>query len=50
LMRQALDERLDTGRKVRTDSTVVDSPIHAPTDSWLLWDSVRVLSRLMSKL
>lgn len=28
-------------------STVTDSPIHAPSDSTLLWDSVRVLVRLL---
>ncbi len=38
---------VEKGRKVRVDCTVVESFIHAPTDSWLLWDCVRVLSRLM---
>ena len=32
---------------LRIDSTVTDSPIHAPSDSTLLWDSVRVLVRLL---
>lgn len=36
---------IETGRKVRTDCTVVKSNIHAPTDSSLLWDCVRVLVR-----
>jgi IS5 family transposase len=36
---------IEAGRKVRTDSTVVESNIHAPTDSSLLWDCVRVLVR-----
>ena len=35
--------------QVRIDSTVVDSAIAAPSDSQLLNDGVRVLSRLMSK-
>jgi IS5 family transposase len=35
------------GRKLRTDGTVVESPIHLPTDSSLLADGVRVLSRAL---
>ncbi len=34
------------GRKLRVDSTVVETTIHYPTDSGLLADGVRVLSRL----
>jgi transposase, IS5 family len=37
---------IEAGRKVRIDATVVESNIHAPTDSSLLWDCVRVLARL----
>ncbi len=33
----------------RVDSTVTDTPIHEPTDSSLLWDSVRVLIRLLEQ-
>ncbi len=33
--------------RIRTDSTVVESNIHYPTDSSLLWDSYRVLARLL---
>jgi IS5 family transposase len=40
---------VESGRRTRTDCTVVESNIHHPTDSSLLWDSVRVLARLMSK-
>jgi IS5 family transposase len=43
----AKDERIETARKVRSDCTVVVSNIHAPTDSSLLRDTVRVLARLM---
>jgi len=39
---------IENGAKVRTDCTVVESNIHHPNDSSLLWDSVRVLARLMS--
>ncbi len=38
---------VEKGRKVRIDCTVVESNIHAPYDSELLWDSVRVLNRLL---
>jgi IS5 family transposase len=41
--------RITRGRKLRTDSTVVETPIHYPSDSSRLADSVRVLSRLVSR-
>ena len=47
LVRYAVDEGLETGRKVRIDATVTASNIHAPTDSSLLFDGVRVISRLL---
>jgi len=40
---------IEKGRKVRTDCTCVASNIHHPTDSTLLWDAVRVLSRLIER-
>jgi IS5 family transposase len=40
---------IETGKKTRSDCTVVESNIHEPTDSSLLWDSVRVLTRLMTQ-
>jgi len=40
-------EGIERGRKVRVDCTVMESNIHEPSDSSLLWDSVRVLTRLM---
>jgi len=33
--------------QIRADTTVIESNIHYPTDSSLLWDSYRVLSRLL---
>lgn len=41
----ANDEKLENGRKIRLDSTVVESDIHSPSDSTLLWDGVRVITR-----
>jgi IS5 family transposase len=45
----AKDEGIEKGREVRIDCTVVESNIHAPSDSTLLWDSVRVLARTLKK-
>jgi transposase, IS5 family len=45
----AKDEGIEKGREVRIDCTVVESNIHAPFDSTLLWDSVRVLTRTLKK-
>lgn len=39
------DEKLEKGRKIRLDSTVVESDIHSPSDSTLLWDGVRIITR-----
>jgi IS5 family transposase len=38
-------EKIEKGRQVRIDCTVVETNIHAPTDSTLFFDSVRVLAR-----
>jgi IS5 family transposase len=38
------------GRKMRVDTTVVEAPIHHPTDSGLCEDVIRVLSRSMRRL
>src|SRR3974377_1348228 len=38
------------GRKMRVDTTVVETNIHYPTDSSLLGDSARVLTRTMKKV
>jgi len=45
----ALELKVTRGRKLRTDGTVVESHIRYPTDSSLLEDSVRVLSRLVKR-
>src|SRR5438477_7237657 len=46
LARQA---KVTKGRKLRLDATCVQTEIHHPTDSGLLVDSVRVLSRTVSR-
>lgn len=39
-----------SGRRMRLDTTVVETNIHYPTDSTLLGDGVRVLTRTMRKI
>lgn len=42
--------RVVRGRKLRVDTTVAESDIHYPTDSGLLGDAVRVLTRTMKQI
>ncbi len=44
------DKGIEKGKQVRIDSTVVSSNIHEPTDSSLLWDCVRVLTRMLGQI
>jgi transposase, IS5 family len=46
----ARQNRIATGRKLRVDTTVVETNIHYPTDSSLLNDGVRVLTRVMKRV
>ena len=46
----ARDEQIIAGRRMRVDTTVVEANIHYPTDSSLLGDGVRVLTRAMRKI
>jgi transposase, IS5 family len=46
----AQENQIITGRKMRVDTTVVETDIHFPTDSSLLGDGVRVLTRIMKKV
>ncbi len=43
----AEEKKIEDGKKIRVDTTVVESNIHPPLDSNLLLDCVRVLTRLM---
>jgi transposase, IS5 family len=45
----ARQQKLDDGSVLRIDSTVTKALIHAPTDSSLLWDAVRVMVRLLTQ-
>jgi IS5 family transposase len=44
----AQDEEIETGRKIRIDSTAVETDIHHPTDSTLLFDGIRVITRWLA--
>ena len=46
----AVENEVVQGRKMRVDTTVVETNIHYPTDSSLLGDGNRVLTRLMKKV
>lgn len=51
LVRKASEEKLIKSRnKVRVDTTVVEANIHYPTDSGLIADTVRVVTRLVKKV
>jgi len=45
----AVKKKIEDGACVRVDTTVVESNIHTPLDSNLLWDCVRVLTRTMEQ-
>lgn len=49
IIKEAERRGIELGRKVRTDCTVEATNIHAPSDSTLLFDVVRVLARIMGQ-
>src|SRR5207249_4679022 len=46
----AAEKKVVKGRKMRVDTTVTETHIHYPTDSSLLGDGVRVLTRTMTRI
>jgi IS5 family transposase len=50
IVTMAKEEKMVQGRRMRVDTTVVETNIHYPTDSSLLGDGVRVLTRAMKKI
>src|SRR5260370_2849704 len=50
LVEMAQEEGVIQGRKLRVDTTVVETNIHYPTDSSLLGDGARVLTGTMKKI
>ena len=49
VMDSAQHHKVEDGSVVRIDSTVTAALMHAPTDSSLLWDGVRVMVRILKK-
>ncbi len=49
LAHHAVSEKRITGDRLRLDTTAVETNIHWPTDSTLLWDTYRVLARLIER-
>ena len=43
-------EGIEDGRSLRTDSTVVETDIHYPTNNALIWDCMKTSHRLLKKL
>ena len=50
VVRQAVEAKVVRGRKMRLDTTVTESNIHHPTDTGLLADGVRVITRTVKKI
>jgi IS5 family transposase len=50
LAREAVRSEKISGKKLRGDTTVVETNIHFPTDAWLLWDCYRVLARELKRV
>jgi IS5 family transposase len=49
VVRSARQTKLEPAAMVRIDSTVVKALMHEPSDSSLLWDGVRVMTRLLKR-
>jgi IS5 family transposase len=49
LVTYAKKKKVERGDSIRVDTTVVESNIHYPIDARLLWDSIRVLTRIMER-
>mgnify|MGYP001816997399 CR=1 FL=1 len=50
LIQFAKKKKIESGRSLRADTTVTQTNIAYPIDARLLWDSVRVLTRLMRRI
>lgn len=50
VVQKARENKLVRGRKVRVDTTAVETNIHYPTDSSLLADSLRVMTRCLKRI
>lgn len=44
------EEGIEDGKRLRTDTTVVETDIHYPTNNSLIWDCIKTSHRLLKKL
>ena len=49
LVDYSLNKHIESGNMTRTDATAVDTPVHYPTDSSLIRDAIRVITRLLKR-
>ena len=49
LIAAAQEAKVEAGAMVRIDSTVTAALMHEPSDSALLWDAVRLMTRLLAR-
>ena len=50
VVKTAVQLGLEDGKRLRVDTTVVETNVHFPTDATLLWDAVRTVTRLVGHL
>jgi transposase, IS5 family len=50
VIQAAVELGLEDGKRLRVDTTVVETDVHFPTDATLLWDTVRTVTRLVLDL
>ena len=50
LLEKAKDQKLIRGRKLRVDTTVIESGIHYPNDAGLLHDSIKAITKKVKKI
>lgn len=50
LVKKAKEQKIIRGKKMRADTTVVESNIHYPTDLGLIADSIRVITRTVKRI
>ncbi|MBA1337139.1 MAG: hypothetical protein HPY66_3575 [Firmicutes bacterium] len=50
LLEKARDQKLIRGRKLRIDTTVIETDIHHPTDARLLQDTIKVITQTVKKI
>jgi IS5 family transposase len=50
IVAMAVEQKVTRGRRLRVDTTVVETNVHYPSDSTLLRDATRVLTRTMTRV